>query len=302
LGQPDSIDGVISESKYLLDDSNAAKEQADAVKRQLKELLRPGNDLPELMLAQMNWPEGLPQPHVILQEISTIMSRLQTLMHLNWSTKVVDQLQRRWCCFESPSLFKERWEKMFRNFCHVGSGDESDGSTTQQQQQQPYSEKYADPSWIPELYDSLKYDALHNRPFLNAIFTDPDLVNSTAPSPDLSLLSQSPPAASTLSTSPLSASSPLSQHTLAMTNRRLSMTTEPTMRSCNRDLRKLYKYVKIMFDFIAPQEFGISDMEKKNIGMLISLPLLKSILMDLDDMTTSETPKTRLYFTKGKDR
>ncbi|ORZ11088.1 histidine phosphatase superfamily-domain-containing protein [Absidia repens] len=272
LGQPESIDGVISESKYLLDDSNAAKEQADAVKHQLKELLR------------------LPQPHVILQEISTIMSRLQTLMHLNWSSKVVDQLQRRWCCFESPALFKERWEKMFRNFCQNGNGDESDGSA-----QQLYSEKYADPSWIPELYDSLKYDALHNRPFLNAIFTDPDLTSAT-PSPDLSMLSQSPPSGTT-SSSPL-ASSPLSQHHLAMTNRRLSIATEPTMRSCNRDLRKLYKYVKIMFDFIAPQEFGISDMEKKNIGMLISLPLLKSILKDLDDMTSSETPKTRLYFTK----
>ncbi|KAI8097695.1 histidine phosphatase superfamily-domain-containing protein [Halteromyces radiatus] len=283
LGQPESIDGVISESKYLLDDSNAAKEQADAVKRQLKELLRPGNDLPELMLAQMNWPEGLPQPHVILQEISIIMSRLQTLMHLNWSSKVVDQLQRRWCCFESPSLFKERWEKMFRNFCQTGSGDESDGSFTTQQLSS--SEKYADPSWIPELYDSLKYDALHNRPFLNAIFTDPDLASS---SPDPSILSQSPP----------STNSPHFQQQISFTNRRLSTATEPTMRSCNRDLRKLYKYVKIMFDFIAPQEFGISDVEKKNIGMLISLPLLKSILKDLDDMTTSENPKTRLYFTK----
>jgi hypothetical protein len=292
LGQPESIDGVISESKYLLDDSNAAKEQADSVKRQLKELLRPGNDLPELMLAQMNWPEGLRQPHVILQEISTIMSRLQTLMNLNWSSKVVDQLQRRWCCFESPALFKERWEKMFRNFCQTGNEDESDGSAAQL-----YSEKYADPSWIPELYDSLKYDALHNRPFLNAIFTDPDLVSAT-PSPDMSMLSQSPPTG-TVSSSPL-ASSPLSQHHIAMTNRRLSMATEPTILSCNRDLRKLYKYVKIMFDFIAPQEFGISDMEKKNIGMLISLPLLRSILKDLDDMSSSETPKTRLYFTKGK--
>ncbi|CAO3589087.1 unnamed protein product [Absidia cylindrospora] len=265
LGQPESIEGVISESKYLLDDSNAAKEQADSVKHQLKEILRPGNDLPEWMLAQMNWPEGLPQPHLILQEISAVMTRLQILMRLNWSSKKVEQLQRRWCCFESPGLFKERWEKMFRNFC----GDDGDGT------------KYVDPSSIPELYDSLKYDALHNRPFLNAIFADPEILSASS--------------APTLS-SPAAAAPP--HHLLSSTSRRLSANTKPTKRSCNRELRKLYEYVKIMFDFIAPHEFGISDMEKKNIGMLISLPLLKSILMDLDDMTSSENPKTRLYFTK----
>ncbi|KAL0092063.1 histidine phosphatase superfamily-domain-containing protein [Phycomyces blakesleeanus] len=258
LGQPDSIEGIITESKFLLDDSNASKEPGDAVKKQLKELLRPGHIIPELQLAQMGWPKDLPQPHLVLQEISRIMARMQRVMNENWSTKNVDELQRRWCCFESPTLFKERWEKMFRYFCNNVSGDDSDDPEVRRRAD---AERVIDPSWIPEMYDMLKYDALHNRPFLQAIFsadgTVPDDRNS----------------------------------------RRLS--GDNTTPCCgNNDLRDLYKNVRLMFDFIAPAEFGITDTEKMNIGMLISLPLLKSILRNLADMKRADNPKTRMYFTK----
>lgn len=214
------MEGIISESKYLLDDSNAAKDQTDAVKQKLKGLLKPGNDIPDWKLAQMGWSAKLPQPHVILQEISTIMERMQKCMHENWAKKDIENIHESWCCFDSPMLFRERWEKMFKNFTFTRD------------------EGLPDPSWIPPLYDSLKYDALHNREFLQAIFSQHD------------------------------------------------------------DLHRLYKLVKILFDFVAPQEFGITDMEKKNIGMLISFPLLKQILSDLDEMKSAENPRTRLYFTK----
>ncbi|KAF1798602.1 histidine phosphatase superfamily-domain-containing protein [Mucor lusitanicus] len=270
LGDPDTLEGVISESKYLLDDSNAAKDQADAVKRQLKGLLRPGNDIPEWMLAQMGWSAKLPQPYVILQEISTIMGRMQRVMHENWATKDVDNIQRRWCCFDSPMLFKERWEKMFRNFASTQTGDESDESELRRAM---HPETYPDPSWIPALYDSLKYDALHNRPFLQAMFTDETSSNSE------DFDSNSVNTNANLRTSSDSSS-------------------VPVLSRCGSDIRRLYKTVKIMFDFIAPQEFGISDTEKKNIGMLISFPLLKKILSDLDEMKSAESARTRLYFTK----
>jgi hypothetical protein len=260
------LEGVISESKYLLDDSNAAKDQADAVKRQLKGLLRPGNDIPEWMLAQMGWKAKLPQPHVILQEISAIMGRMQRVMRENWATQDVDNIQRRWCCFDSPSLFKERWEKMFRNFVSTMNGDESDESEVRRKM---HPETYPDPSWIPALYDSLKYDALHNRQFLQAIFTDESTPNSE----------EIYDPANNIRSSSESGGVPLSVRG-------------------NSDIRRLYKTVKIMFDFIAPQEFGISDTEKKNIGMLISFPLLKKILSDLDEMKSADNARTRLYFTK----
>ncbi|OBZ88395.1 Inositol hexakisphosphate and diphosphoinositol-pentakisphosphate kinase [Choanephora cucurbitarum] len=263
LGDPETLEGVISESKYLLDDSNAAKDQADLVKRQLKNLLRPGNDIPEWMLAQMGWSAKLPQPHIILQEICTIMSRMQRVMRDNWSSKDIDNLQRRWCCFDSPILFRERWEKMFRHFACISHGDETDESSVR-----PYqAEKSVDPSWISVLYDSLKYDSIHNRQFLLAIFTDESSASLNQDIPESS-----------------------AQNGLPM--------TDPTVDGCDTDVRRLYRAVKIMFDFIAPQEYGISDTEKKNIGMLISFPLLKKILSDLDEMTSSENARTRLYFTK----
>ncbi|CAO3658279.1 unnamed protein product [Rhizopus stolonifer] len=228
LGNPESLDNIISESKYLLDDSNAAKEQSDEVKKKLKNLLKPGNIIPEWMLAKMGWDAKLPQPSILLQDIANIITSMQRIMRESWEVLDVDNIQRRWCCFDSPTLFKERWERTFSQF------------TTQDEAGQLVA-IYPDPSSIPALYDSLKYDALHNRPFLEAVFCQ---------------------------------------------------------KEDNDLLVNLYKDVKIMFDFIAPQEFGISDNEKKNIGMLISFPLLKRILADLDEMQSSENPRTRLYFTK----
>lgn len=258
LDDPESLDGIISESKYLLDDSNAAKDPSDAVKRKLKGLLRPGNNIPEYMLAQMGWSAKLPQPHVILQEITSIMERMQRNMRENWVKKmdIVDNIQRRWCCLDSPMLFRERWEKLFRNFSIVPTSDESDESEVKGS---------PDPSYIPALYDSLKYDALHNRPFLQAMFAntsdeDVESVNTARTSVDSN--------------------------------------SNNLYFSCNSDIRRLYNLAKIMFDFIAPQEFGITDTEKKNIGMLISFPLLKKILCDLEEMQSAETGRTRLYFTK----
>lgn len=268
LGQPESIDGIISESKSLLDDSNAAKEQVDAAKRHLKAMIRPGYEIPQLQLAQVGWPRDMPQPHVIMQEISLIMSRLRHIMRHNWATKDVDQIQRRWCCFESPALFRERWEKMFRNFCDHGSGDESDEADIRNRMHSA-----PDPAWIPELYDALKYDALHNRPFLQGIFNDPEApctVDNESTSTDTS----------------------------SSTTRGRPSTDSFNAVQCGSDLRKLYKYVRIMFDFVAPQEYGINDEEKKNIGLLIGLPLLKSILNDLKDIKYADHSKTRLYFTK----
>jgi hypothetical protein len=67
-----------------------------------------------------------------------------------------------------------------------------------------------DPSRVSELYDSLKYDSLHNRVFLFAIFD------------------------------PLCGSEPI-----------------PTVAPRDRRLHELVDRAKLLFDLVAPQEYGV---------------------------------------------
>lgn len=54
-----------------------------------------------------------------------------------------------------------------------------------------------------------------------------------------------------------------------------------------------------MCSFVSPQEYGIGDEEKLEIGLLTSLPLLKQIVKDLENVQAAENAKSFIYFTKG---
>ncbi|GAA6006890.1 hypothetical protein JCM10207_009128 [Rhodosporidiobolus poonsookiae] len=222
--------------KDLLDDSSAAKDEMEKVKKKLKSLCRPGLHVrPEFA-----W-NAEKEPFEVVKETIELMNSLRATMRDNWSALAVEKIQPRWCCGEYPYLFRERWEGLFADWCDVSL------------------EKF-DPSRVSELYDSLKYDSLHNRVFLETIFTK----NGSRPA---SIDSRSGLDSNADSGPP-------------------------------RQLRELYKRAKLLFDLIAPQEYGIERSEKEIIGLLTSLPLLEQIIGNLKDAKESDYPSASFYFTK----
>lgn len=327
----------------MLDDSNAAKDVMDKVKKKLKLLLREGHQAPP----QFAWPANTPEPYIVVRNVVELMVLHRKIMRYNFQklnsgaaasltalnkltepsipnsgalsqAPSVASIQGRWCSGEDPDLFKERWEKLFAEFADPDK---------------------VDPSKISELYDTMKYDALHNRQFLEYIFTpSKTILAEEAADDDTASTEESKQERQSLdgrqerihsngSESFLDKLAEKAQgNSLAhlMGLRRKTIVTPPSAspniqedypqqyfklfsgcgeRRAKQDsrlgkLRELYKLAKVLFDFVCPQEYGISDNEKLEIGLLTSLPLLKEIVKDLEEVQASEDAKSFIYFTK----
>ncbi|KAI9681427.1 MAG: hypothetical protein M1817_002711 [Caeruleum heppii] len=349
LQQKEIPDDYIVVRKDLLDDSNAAKDETDKVKKKLKTLLREGNEPPP----QFAWPkENMPEPSVVLRNIVGLMTFHRRVMRHNWtklggglassalsaintgpepiqlmtpggnptpaaSAVHVSDIQGRWCCQEDAELFRERWEKLFAEFCDTDK---------------------VDPSKISELYDTMKFDALHNRQFLEWIFTPSTDMLDKASLEDHGRTSTIEGSSEEVQQAQASEPKPSRAEVgnndrgggggtniaQRMGFRRRSVLNLPAQRQSYHEereesyfnlftgtgntkakvdtrlekLRELYKLTKILFDFVGPQEYGIEDREKLEIGLLTSLPLLKEIVQDLEDVQASENAKSFIYFTK----
>ncbi|RMZ77165.1 hypothetical protein DV737_g4499, partial [Chaetothyriales sp. CBS 132003] len=342
LGRDDIPEDYIQVRKDLLDDSNAAKDLQDKVKKKLKHLLRQGNSVPE----QFAWPKDVPEPYIVMQTVVDLLRFHRRVMRHNFkklsgsaaaslvalagspdgkdskdtrdTTISVSSIQARWCTGEDPELFRERWEKLFAEFCDT---------------------EKADPSKISELYDTMKYDALHNKQFLEWVFTpsqsvldeiakgEPGQSAAAGPASSASEVGNEETAQQGVNLADSTASSASNVDKQSFVEkiglRRRSVLPEPlvTPPSYEKDdnyfklfsgsgegrlkqdkrlgrLRELYRYAKILFDFIGPQEYGISDDEKLEIGLLTSLPLLREIVQDLEELQASEDAKFFCYFTK----
>ncbi|KAL7627456.1 inositol hexakisphosphate and diphosphoinositol-pentakisphosphate kinase [Parahypoxylon ruwenzoriense] len=352
----DIPEDFITIRKDLLDDSNAAKDEMDKVKKKLKGLLRKGNERP----SQFAWPEDMPEPSEVQTRVVQLMNFHRRVLQHNYgklysgavnslnainspgqerahgessSTSIsslsqanaVNNIQPRWCCGEDAELFRERWEKLFAEFC---------------------DHEKVDPSKISELYDTMKFDALHNRQFLEWVFTPPkhmleeefgitinrdgkatpkESEDGGRTADDKSDKSQILDSSSGEKSDKLERSERMeraekeAQKTVKRIFRRRSWMKHPNevdkpaeyfhlpkgnsrtkakTDECFEPLRELYQLAKVLFDFICPQEYGISDSEKLEIGLLTSLPLLKEIVQDLEEMQASDDAQSFFYFTK----
>ncbi|KAK3710868.1 inositol hexakisphosphate and diphosphoinositol-pentakisphosphate kinase [Vermiconidia calcicola] len=365
--------------KDLLDDSNAAKDEMDRVKKKLKGLLRQGHQAPE----QFAWPKNTPEPYVVVRNVVELMkfhrrvmrhnfAKLQTSEAVNALEKVkspptgiantdfgtvanggpqstsASSVQARWCTGEDAELFKERWEKLFNEFTDP---------------------EKVDPSKISELYDTMKFDALHNRQFLEWVFTPSQSLllesegeggaslartesvvareefaqthEGTQPTADakgeheikkFDASSRTGTSISVASTAPTVAQPNENRERQSLSHRMgfrrksadLMTVARNAMAGSNPEdsyfnlyrgsvsavdskvrndvrlekLNELYGMTKTLFDFIGPQEYGITDSEKLEIGLLTSLPLLREIVKDLEEVQASDDAKSFIYFTK----
>lgn len=82
MDQSEIPDDYIAIRKDLLDDSNAAKDEMDKVKKKLKTLLRDGSEIPE----QFAWPkEDMPDPATVLQAVVKLMKFHKKIMVDNFA-------------------------------------------------------------------------------------------------------------------------------------------------------------------------------------------------------------------------
>ncbi|QPG76113.1 inositol hexakisphosphate and diphosphoinositol-pentakisphosphate kinase [Brettanomyces nanus] len=274
-------DAFLQVRKDLLDDSNAAKDLMDKVKKKLKPLLRQGKEAPP----QFAWPPKMPEPFVVIKRVVELMNYHHQIMEKNFATKDINNFQTYWCCGEDPYLFKERWDKLFQEFVSVDK---------------------VHPSKISELYDTMKYDALHNREFLQRVFDDEDyrgketLSHSLVKEYPINVLAMNDFKVKDSVLDP-------AQNPAGSIGWVLSSSHKPSSREDGNSpfddpkydlLRELYRLSKVLFDFICPQEYGIEDNEKLDIGLLTSLPLAKQILRDITGIKETDKAATRIYFTK----
>ncbi|GMF97024.1 unnamed protein product [Aspergillus oryzae] len=316
--------------KDLLDDSNAAKDLMDKVKKKLKLLLREGS-----APSQFTWPkDNIPEPSVVLATVVELMKFHRDVMRHNFrrlessssgpfepyfpsddtsnthgEASPLASIQGRWCTGEDPMLFKERWEKLFAEFCDT---------------------EKVDPSKLSELYDSMKFDALHNRQFLEWVFMPPDTDNDADGEGYSQSKMRNTPAGdirpgnedANHERNEEHADSSTFVHRLGLKRRMHAFESMPHFRALDdtydhyfklypglsvkkakldsrlSKLRELYKLAKVLFDYVTPQEYGITDTEKLEIGLLTSLPLLQEIVRDLEEVQASPDAKSFFYFTK----
>jgi inositol-hexakisphosphate/diphosphoinositol-pentakisphosphate 1-kinase len=227
-------DNFITDSAELLDDNLVEKKLFDSVKQRIRAKFR-NNPL-------------------VLGILAALRRHRQILLQ-NYAK--FEEQPKRWCCSESPLLFKERWDKHFTDI--FGPEDEDNSSDLVWN---------VDLSRISDLYDSIRYDAIHHRQFLIQMFVG--LEPGTAE---------------------------YEENDAGDTE----INYNDAIYNCNYDsLVKLFDDLHKLFRLITPLEYGFTRGERLKISKQISGKLLEKIVRELGEARdpASTEPFVRLFFTK----
>jgi inositol-hexakisphosphate/diphosphoinositol-pentakisphosphate 1-kinase len=99
----DIPESLVVVNKEMLDDSNLAKEQMDTVKSRLQAILNPHESIkiPDAYL-----PENIEDPEALVAELVELLAGLRKNLRFNFEALDIGAIQERWCCAESPLLFR----------------------------------------------------------------------------------------------------------------------------------------------------------------------------------------------------
>ncbi|KAJ1798956.1 inositol hexakisphosphate and diphosphoinositol-pentakisphosphate kinase [Coemansia sp. RSA 2399] len=191
--------GLVEVRSEMLDDSTVAKDDMEVAKSQLRGFFNFDGPLKEnpyrgIIGDSQNPFESAATPRAFLKQLCHLMCRLIARMEANFrvlSKADLDRMQPKWCCNETAELFRERWKKILNDFQSVEEGSDGVPQVTY------------DPGKVGVLYDSLKYDALHNRRFLERIFMTPEKLSAEladSDAPCLACMNDAQPAETTTTT------------------------------------------------------------------------------------------------------
>jgi inositol hexakisphosphate/diphosphoinositol-pentakisphosphate kinase len=203
------------------------------------------------------------QARLCLEECERAMKRnFETLQ----GPPGVSTIQARWCSGEDSELFRLRWGLLFNQF------------------PMNFDNLYK----ISDSYTKMKHDALHNRQFLEWALNPRGA--GTGRRDDMIIGGEE---AARKPRPPSPHPSRVSYFKLGSgPTRSLAANRRPS------PLQKAYTAVKTLTEYLKPCLYGVTNDEKLRIGLLITLPLLREIVQDLEEVQASGKAKSFIYFTE----
>ena len=132
LEQPEIDQSVIRVTRGMLDDgTGAAKECMDSVKVKLHQMLQSHQLLASVSYEELSTQIGDPSDfvnsvisllrlfQVLIGLIDDIAGSRRQIMERKFNSIDFTAFPPSWCCGENHLLFRERWDRLFREFCDV---------------------------------------------------------------------------------------------------------------------------------------------------------------------------------------